>query len=155
MSDNQAVLAANQAFYRAFEQKDLDALGSIWLKGENCVCIHPGRPPLKGWDSIAASWREIFDNTESIQLTTETISAGASGNIAYVVLLEKLSQLIQGRSVDVQSIATNVFARTPEAWRLVHRHGSPVLPMVSPDQPPPGQRPMHRPGMPPNFPRQN
>jgi ketosteroid isomerase-like protein len=88
-------------------------------------------------------------------LTTETISAGASGNIAYVVLLEKLSQLIQGRSVDVQSIATNVFARTPEAWRLVHRHGSPVLPMVSPDQPPPGQRPMHRPGMPPNFPRQN
>ncbi|WAL60440.1 nuclear transport factor 2 family protein [Thermocoleostomius sinensis] len=138
MSDNQAVLAANQAFYRAFEQKNLEALSAIWLKGDNSVCIHPGRPPLKGWERISTSWDEIFKNTDSIQLTTETIAAGVSGNIAYVVLLEKLSQVIQGRSVDVQSIATNVFARTPEAWRLVHRHGSPILPMMPPNQQPPG-----------------
>lgn len=148
MSDNQAVLAANQAFYRAFEQKNLEALSSIWLKGDNCVCIHPGRPPLKGWERISASWDEIFKNTESIQLTTETIAAGVSGNIAYVVLLEKLSQVIQGRSVEVQSIATNVFARTSEAWRLVHRHGSPILPMVAPNQQGPGN-------MPPGMPRRN
>ncbi|WP_413162010.1 hypothetical protein ACL6C3_24590 [Capilliphycus salinus ALCB114379] len=33
MSDEQEVLAANKAFYRAFEKKDLEAMSAVWSKG--------------------------------------------------------------------------------------------------------------------------
>lgn len=134
MSDTQAVLAVNQTFYRAFEQKNLQAMSSVWSQGVGSICIHPGRPPLKGWEQINFAWEQIFRNTEAFQVQIEVLTVEVSGNLAYVVLVEKLVQVIQGRSIESQTMATNVFERMANAWYMVLHHGSPILP-------PPGQQP--------------
>ena len=156
MSETQAVLAANQAFYQAFEQKNIEAMSAVWSRGAGCICIHPGRPILKGWDQIRQSWDQIFQHTESIQITPEIVSAEVSGNLGCVILVTKLVQMIQGNRVDVQSLATNIFGRVNNSWYLIHHHGSPILP-AAPNQgpPPPGMMPRGMPPMPPGMPRRN
>lgn len=151
MSDTQALLAANQAFYRAFQTKSLEAMSAIWANGINSICIHPGRPALKGWDQIRFSWDQIFRNMEILQLGIDVMTSEVRGTFGYVILAEKLVQGIQGQQIEVQSIATNLFENSGGSWRLLHRHASPILPMMPPpnqpmSNPPPGM------GQPPRMP---
>lgn len=142
MSDTQALLIANQDFYRAFSQKNLDGIAAAWSKSMDCICIHPGRPALKGWEKIQESWDQIFKNTEAFQLATDIIAVETSDSFGYVALVERLVQTIDGRRIEVQSLATNIFQNISGNWYLVHRHSSPILPPMRPDQPPgPGDSP--------------
>ena len=40
--DEHAVLAANAAFYRAFAERDVDAMDALWARSIPVACIHPG-----------------------------------------------------------------------------------------------------------------
>ena len=43
MSDeNRALLAANEAFYRAFASRDAEAMAGLWARTVPVACIHPG-----------------------------------------------------------------------------------------------------------------
>jgi ketosteroid isomerase-like protein len=121
------VLAANQAFYRAFEKKDIEAMSVIWSQGTGSLCIHPGRNVLRGWREIELSWLQIFRNTKYLEIETEIIAVEIRDNVAYVILIEKLLQIVGGRSVQAQSMATNIFERMASTWYLVHHHGSSIM----------------------------
>lgn len=127
MQDEQAILDANTAFYRAFEKKDLAAMQKVWSHGIASVCIHPGRGELKGWDAIESSWEKIFRNTAYLEIDTQIITVNRSGDLAYVVLIEKVLQVAQRRQQKAESMATNIFEQMGQAWYLVHHHGSPIV----------------------------
>lgn len=122
-----AVLAANEAFYRAFEKKDIDAMSAVWCQGTASRCIHPGRNAIKGWKDIRHSWEQIFQNTKYMEIEIEVISTEVRDHLAYVIAIEKVLQVSGGRSIQAQSIATNIFERMASAWYLVHHHGSPLM----------------------------
>lgn len=122
-----AVLAANEAFYRAFEKKDIDAMSVVWSQGTGSRCIHPGRNAIKGWKDIRHSWEQIFQNTKYIEIEIEVISTEVRDHLAYVIAIEKVLQVSGGRSIQAQSIATNIFERMASSWYLVHHHGSPLM----------------------------
>jgi ketosteroid isomerase-like protein len=126
-NERSEVLAANEAFYRAFEKKDIEAMSVVWSQGTGSLCIHPGRNVLRGWKEIRYSWEQIFKNTKYIEIDTEIISTEVRDTIAYVILIEKLFQVSGGRSVQAQSMATNIFERMASSWYLVHHHGSPIM----------------------------
>ena len=121
------ILAANEAFYRAFEKKDIETMTIIWSQGTGSLCIHPGRNILRGWRDIRNSWEIIFKNTKYIEIETEIISVEVRENIAYVILIEKVLQINGGRNLKAESIATNIFERMASKWYLVHHHGSPIM----------------------------
>ena len=66
-ADLEAVLEANQAFYEAFEARDIDAMSELWEHADRVVCTHPGSATLRGWGLIAGSWFTLFSNTEHLQ----------------------------------------------------------------------------------------
>lgn len=121
------VLAANEAFYRAFEKKDIEAMSVVWSQGTGSLCIHPGRNVLRGWKDIRSSWELIFRNTQYIEIETDIITTEVCDNLAYVILIEKMLQVSSGRRVQAQSMATNIFERMASSWYLVHHHGSPLM----------------------------
>ncbi|NEQ37979.1 MAG: nuclear transport factor 2 family protein [Okeania sp. SIO3I5] len=125
--ENQAILAANQAFYRAFEKRDIAALDGILSKGIGTVCIHPGRPAIRGFDKIRSSWDLIFKNTDYIEIDLDVITTEINGDIGYVILVENLMQVTGGRRIKAQSMATNIFERMGGNWYLIHHHGSPLI----------------------------
>jgi len=58
--EREAVLATNRSFYRAFNERDYDAMEALWAPNGNMVCLHPGQAPLLGRTEIIASWRGIL-----------------------------------------------------------------------------------------------
>ncbi|MBD1922628.1 nuclear transport factor 2 family protein [Microcoleus sp. FACHB-831] len=121
------LLAANEAFYRAFEKKNIEAMTAVWSQGTGSLCIHPGRDVLRGWKDIRSSWEMIFKNTNYIEIETDIIATEVRDNLAYVVLVENVFQVMGGRRVKGQSMATNIFERMAGKWYLVNHHGSPVM----------------------------
>lgn len=118
-----AVLAANAAFYAAFEARDLDAMSDVWEHSDRVSCVHPGWARLEGWAAVAASWYALFDGPQRLQFIVTGERAHVAGDTAWVTCDENL---IDGGAT--QSVAAaNVFVRAEGGWQLVHHHGSPIV----------------------------
>ncbi len=126
-SDPETVLAANEAFYRAFSGRNLREMSLLWWQGTTSLCVHPGGQVITGWESIRASWESIFRNTDSLEIDTEIIKAEIGTSLAYVIVRETVLQSSRGRKIKAQSMATNLFQKMAQKWYLVHHHGSPIM----------------------------
>jgi ketosteroid isomerase-like protein len=134
-TDDDAVRAANAAFYSAFEAGDLDAMADVWEHSDRIAVTHPGWPTLRGWPSVAGSWDAIFRNTPYIQFVLTGEEVAVVGDVAWVTLDENILQttgIPDGGAADTQELsgariaAVNVFVRVRDGWRMVLHHGSPV-----------------------------
>ena len=125
--DKEAVLAANEAFYRAFSNRDLKEMTLLWWQGSTSVCVHPGSQVLRGWETIQASWEAIFRNTDAFEIDIEIIKVEIDQAIAYTIIQETVLQSSRGRKVKAPSLATNIFQKMAQKWYLVHHHGSPIM----------------------------
>jgi ketosteroid isomerase-like protein len=130
-----AVEAANASFYSAFETADLDAMQDLWLDDPETLCVHPGALPVRGTPAINRSWALIMANTPYIQffLTDVEVSVLTSDgrDVASVTCTENVLTADEHTDRDsfggAKAVATNVFVRTTEGWRLWIHHASPVL----------------------------
>ena len=123
--ERDAVLAANRAFYRAFNDRDFESMEQIWAPSGAMVCLHPGQVPLYQRADILASWRAILDHPQAprIRCTGEWV-VGRAG-LAIVVCREIL--------VEGQLMATNTFLRFNDGWRMVGHHAGPVPNIETPN----------------------
>jgi ketosteroid isomerase-like protein len=123
-ADTVAVLAANQAFYDAFEARDIDAMSDLWAHDERVTCVHPGWTELRGWASIASSWAALFGGGQQLQFIVTDPHVVVAGDVAWVTCDENL--LAGDGSATVASL--NLFARDGAGgWRMLAHHGAPVM----------------------------
>ena len=121
----------NAAFYEAFENADLDTMRDLWLDHEESLCVHPGALPVRGTAAISRSWALIMANTPYIQFFLTDVEVSVRGDVASVTCTENVLTADDRAGPDgfggARAVATNVFVRTPEGWRLWIHHASPVL----------------------------
>lgn len=114
---------AEDAFYRAFEKVDLEAMMSTWADVEDIVCIHPGSDRLVGPVEVRESWRSIFGGGMKLTFRrTEGIVLDRP-DIRIHSVKEEISVAGSGR-LSARVLVTNVLIRTPAGWRLWMHHGS-------------------------------
>lgn len=121
----QQVLAANRAYYEAFEARDLDGMSSIWEHSDRAVCTHPGWATLRGWGAVSGSFFALFTQTrQSIQFILTQEAATVVGDAAWVSVDENLLGDQGGATI----AALNVFSRDRETgqWKMLVHHGSVV-----------------------------
>lgn len=136
MSDRDAILEANQGFYRAFESLDAEQMGKVWLRDSRIVCIHPGWRRLVGWGPIMTSWERIFENVFEMKFELAEPLVISNGSLAVVIVEESITQRGYDGISRSRVLATNVFERTEGRWWLVSHHGSPVLEAPGSGDPP-------------------
>jgi ketosteroid isomerase-like protein len=117
------VLAANQAFYDAHEQRDFEAMRSVWEHRDRVVCVHPGWPILRTWPIVEDSWRRILSGPGRNQFILTNHAVAVDGDHAWVTLDENLVDASGAGTV----AATNLYARSAGGWLLVVHHGSPIM----------------------------
>ena len=117
MSEADAVLFANEAFYLAFASRDLNAMAEVWTEVEPVACIHPGWQALIGREAVMRSWRDILGNPDSPPVTCRNARALVLGDTALVLCYEEISGAVLA--------ATNTFRREGRAWKLVHHQAGP------------------------------
>ena len=130
MLADDAVLAANRAFYSAFEAIDMDAMSDVWEHSDRIAVTHPGWPTLRGWPSVAGSWDAIFRNTPYIQFVLTGEEVQVDGDVAWVTLDENILQSASSDELSgSKATSINVFVRDEAddaRWRMVVHHASPV-----------------------------
>jgi hypothetical protein len=126
MTDRDAVIRANDAFYRAFESLDPGEMEKVWLRAAHIRCVHPGWGALGGWDAVMESWQRIFAGALEMRFTQERVHVAVTGDLAWVVLVERIESLHPDGPGGGRVQATNLFERVAGAWYLVHHHGSPI-----------------------------
>lgn len=118
------VLAANEAFYLAFESRDLDAMSDLWAHDEDVTCVHPGWVTLRGWGAVASSWAALFSGPQRLQFIVTDVTVVMAGDVAWVTCDENLLGDDGGATVAVM----NLYRRRADGrWRMVAHHGSPVM----------------------------
>lgn len=133
--DAAAVLAANAAYYEAFEARDLEAMSDAWEHGDRVSCTHPGWQTLRGWGAVAGSWFALFQGPQHLQFVLTGTHVEVVGDVAWVTVDENL--LDSGgqapgagegdAAVGGTVAALNLFVRRADGrWGLVAHHGAPV-----------------------------
>ena len=121
----------NGEFYAAFERGDLDAMTEVWLDDPHTLCVHPGTEPLRGAASITRSWALIMANVPYIQFFLTDVQVSVHEDVASVTCAENVLTADETTADDsftgARAIATNVFVRTGDTWRLWIHHSSPVI----------------------------
>ena len=117
MSETDAVLFANEAFYRAFADRDIGAMDDLWARSAPVCCIHPGWEGIHGRDDVLASWRAIMAGGGAPDISCVAPRAYLFGQSAFVVCFESVG--------NGYLIATNYFVKESGRWKMVHHQAGP------------------------------
>ena len=104
MTDQDAVLAANLEFYRAFATRDLAGMDAIWARRRPVACVHPGWTVLTDRDAVMHSWAGILSNPSPPRIACfdEELDGGTLA-------------------------ASNLFIREDGAWLIAHHHAGQIV----------------------------
>ena len=113
------------AFYEALQTADIDKLMACWADEDDIVCIHPGGPRVVGAGAIRATFEAMFANG-SIRAWPERVRKTESLASAVHNLLERVEVPSSEGRKHAWVIATNVYLKTAQGWRMVAHHASPA-----------------------------
>ena len=117
MSEREAILFINEAFYSYFTAGDAEGMDILWAKFSPVTCIHPGAGLLSGRQVVVESWREIMRLGAPI-IRCRDPKVCIYGNTATILCFEEIN--------DRYLIATNIFIREVDEWKMVHHQAGPT-----------------------------
>ncbi|MBV8359984.1 MAG: nuclear transport factor 2 family protein [Deltaproteobacteria bacterium] len=126
-ADEQAVKAANGAFYAALSRTDEAAMGQVWVHAPYVAAIHPGsKAPIIGWEAVQQSWTDNFTRFPVTTVTpSEPMAFHRNGNTAWIVGTEAVHlKDTGGKEFQFTALATNVYEFQNGHWLMVVHHAS-------------------------------
>ena len=111
-------------FYESLQRGDIERLMAVWSDDDEIVCVHPGGPRVVGPAAIRTTFEAIFSNG-AIPVRPEKIKRIESAGCAVHNLLERVDIATAEGPQTAWVIATNVYLKTAQGWRLVAHHASP------------------------------
>jgi ketosteroid isomerase-like protein len=117
---NGSAAEVEAAFYDALNRADVESLMLLWADDEEIVCVHPGGPRLLGHAAIQASWEAILERG-GLQIRPSQLHETHN-------LMSSVHTVVEGVTSSANEpahlIATNVYIKTPQGWRIVLHHVS-------------------------------
>lgn len=113
------------AFYEALQSGDIEKLMACWADEDDIACIHPGGPRVVGAGAIRAAFDQMFAHGGTIQAKPEQVRRVDSLTSAVHHVLERVEILTDEGPVAAYVLATNVYQKTAQGWRMVVHHASP------------------------------
>jgi ketosteroid isomerase-like protein len=116
-----------QQFYEALQRGDIERLMSVWSDDEEISCVHPGGPRVVGAGAIRAAFDAMFANG-TIDARPEKVRRLQTHSCAVHSVLEHIRVMTPEGPQSAWVVATNVYLKTAQGWRLVSHHASPGSP---------------------------
>jgi ketosteroid isomerase-like protein len=113
------------AFYDALQRGDIERLMACWADEDDIFCIHPGGPRVVGATAIRATFEAMFADGGSVRAWPERARKVVTMGSSVHNVLERVEISGPAGPAHAWVIATNVYHRTAQGWRLVAHHASP------------------------------
>ncbi|MCP4409320.1 MAG: nuclear transport factor 2 family protein [Gammaproteobacteria bacterium] len=134
---------AEDAFYDAFEENNLDKMMSAWASENDIACIQPMREQVRGRAAVRSSWEEVFSFGAEMEIEIHHQQWIEMIDVAIHIVHEQLTFKANPTQKPPPLIATNVYRQAGQGWHMVLHHTSPP--------PPPPQEAGPGMGVPPRF----
>ena len=133
---------ADEAFYKAFSDRDIWAMAQLWSKDDSVSTVFPANDkPYFGWDDVRRGWQESFDHNRDIKIKSLAGAIFAKGDnegqVAWIIDSTQFEfvQTQTGQPVLMPNVlSTKIFERRDGKWLLMHYHANQprlVLPEAS------------------------
>jgi ketosteroid isomerase-like protein len=119
-------------FYEALAAGDLERLMACWSDDDEVACVHPGGGRVIGHGAVRASFEAIFANG-AIPVRPGPARRVESGSCSIHHVLERVDILTAEGPRTAWVIASNVYFKTPQGWRMVLHHASPGSTQAPPE----------------------
>ncbi len=119
-------------FYEALREADLDKLMALWHDDDEVFCVHPGGPRVIGPRAIRVAFEAIFSNGP-IRVQAERVRRLHALASAVHSVVERVEVRTAEGPRTGHVLATNVYLKTAQGWRLVAHHASPGTPQETPE----------------------
>ena len=116
--------AVEAAFYEAIQRGDIDALMRLWADDDEPICVHPGWPRHVGAAAIRTGFEQLFAEGP-VHVIPERVVRTVSLGCAVHSVVERIA--LDSGNDDARFalvLATNVYLKTAEGWRMVLHHAS-------------------------------
>jgi uncharacterized protein (TIGR02246 family) len=114
-------------FYEALQRGDIERLMASWSDDDDVACVHPGGPRIVGHGAVRASFDAMFANGP-IPVRPQQVRRVENASSAVHHVLERVDITTAEGTQTAWVLATNVFFKTTQGWRLVLHHASPGSP---------------------------
>ena len=111
-------------FYEALQSADLERLMACWADDDEVICIHPGGPRLIGLGAIRSAFDALLTNG-SVRVQAQAVRKIVSMGCAVHSVREHIEIATNEGPFQAHVLATNVYLKTAQGWRLVAHHASP------------------------------
>lgn len=118
--------AAEDAYYDALEEGDLDRLMAVWDDADDVACLLPMQPIGRGRSAVRESFRQIFLATTGLDIQTSHLQWLVWDDTAVHLVEETLVGDEGQRSPPIYAL--NLYRRGPGGWRLVIHQNAPTPP---------------------------
>jgi len=119
-------------FYEALREADIDKLMALWADDDEVFCVHPGGPRVVGPRAIRVAFEAMFANGR-IHAHPERVRRLHSLDSAVHNLVERIELLTPEGQRTGYVVATNVYLKTAQGWRMVAHHASPGTAQETPE----------------------
>jgi len=123
---------AETQFYEAVRDGDLDRLMAVWADDDEVVCVHPGGSRVVGPQAVRAAFEALLSSGAIVVHPEHVKRVHAMGSAVHSVL-ERIDVLTADGPRTGWIVATNVYVKTSEGWRMVAHHASPGAPDEIPE----------------------
>lgn len=114
---------AESAFYSAFETADIQLMDAV-LADKDVFCIHPRSLPIIGRENVLKSWSLMLSQNIEPMILTEVLKKTVYDDIAVHLVAERIAKDYQHRANASLVLATNVYVRQSNGWRMMEHHAS-------------------------------
>lgn len=125
MSEHAAIMETLEEYARAYCEKDVERLMTIFVNGQNISLIGTGADELcSGRDAIAEIFERNFREATATRFEWLWQDLAVHGDAATVAITLNIHLTIDGEALVVPIRWTVALVKQSEDWKWVHRHAS-------------------------------
>ena len=122
---------AEDAYYDAIDEQDLEAMMAVWEESDETLCLLPMMPAQRGTASIRTVWEPLLGGEIQLDMEIKHLAWIEMGDLAIHLVEEHVQAPEQQGKQTIY--ATNTYRKSTDGWRILMHQNSPT-------PPPPGLR---------------
>lgn len=124
---------AEDAFYDALDEGDLEALMGVWERSEEIACLLPMQPLARGLGAVSQVWGRLLADGRKLEISVKHVAWTEMETFAIHLVEEQVPPPPGQPAVPVYGV--NLYRKGDDGgWRLLMHHNAPT-------PPPPGSMP--------------
>jgi len=118
---------AEDAFYDAIDECNLETMRTVWGHGEGVLCLLPMAPPHLGHGDVMKLWGQILREEMRVDIQVRHLQWIEAEDFAIHFVEEQVS--VSGQAQQQPPMyATNIYRRGPDGWSMIVHQNSPPPP---------------------------